>query len=395
MRHADDQLPRAVGGRFLDDRIEERDQRLGAFEGEALLPDELRVEEALEELGRTDLLEHPEPLGRRLGRLVVALLHASHQPLAPAGVLDVGELDADAAAVGRAQAVEDLTQRLDRPAGQVPGEEGVLVVVGSEPVVGRIQFGEVLDARTERVGLGDAVATRPVGVDQAEHPRVALGDLRAREAFRRRRFGLRGLRGRGLGRRAGPVEQVRPALVDRVRIEFPALAELGDDARVDAESAQRGSVAAACVTGACRGGGRLVVALGVAGVGLLVAHHRCHSLPHRRVPSLVGARLAASAGPAPYAEIDDFEQRLKGIRGAAPANLAPAQAHAKRPLAAGAGPRPQTLRASDSSAAVTSAVVAARSSGAFAMRRRMHVARGSGRSGANSRGSGGASWRCW
>ena len=44
----------AVVGRGVEQEREHRDQRLRAFEAEALLPEELRVQEALERLGRVE-----------------------------------------------------------------------------------------------------------------------------------------------------------------------------------------------------------------------------------------------------------------------------------------------------------------------------------------------------
>ena len=49
--HAEDELTYTFGGPLLDECIEQRDERFGAFQGEALLPDELGVDEPLEELG--------------------------------------------------------------------------------------------------------------------------------------------------------------------------------------------------------------------------------------------------------------------------------------------------------------------------------------------------------
>ena len=50
MRHAEDELADPEARRVLDHGVEQRNERLRAFERKALLPDELRVEEALEEL---------------------------------------------------------------------------------------------------------------------------------------------------------------------------------------------------------------------------------------------------------------------------------------------------------------------------------------------------------
>ena len=97
------------------------------------------------------------------------------EPRLAAGILDVGELDADLAAVGGAQRLEDLAERLHRTAGQIAGEERALEVVVAEAVVRRIEFGEVLRAAAERVDVRDAMSARAVRVDQPQRTRVLLG----------------------------------------------------------------------------------------------------------------------------------------------------------------------------------------------------------------------------
>ena len=65
VRHAHhDLLHPGVGG-FVEEELQHRDERLAAFEAEALLPEVLRVEEALERLGRVERGEDLELLVRR------------------------------------------------------------------------------------------------------------------------------------------------------------------------------------------------------------------------------------------------------------------------------------------------------------------------------------------
>ncbi len=109
VRHADHDLAHTGVGRGRQQRVEHRDQGLGPFEAEALLAEVLRVEEALEGLGRVEPLEDA-PLVRRLRRrrrrLDVAL-----DPLLLVGLLDVHVLDADGAGVRVAQDAEDVAER--------------------------------------------------------------------------------------------------------------------------------------------------------------------------------------------------------------------------------------------------------------------------------------------
>ena len=57
MGHADHRRVEPVVGRPLEDRVEQRDGRLGALDAEALLADVLRAEELLERLGRVQPVE--------------------------------------------------------------------------------------------------------------------------------------------------------------------------------------------------------------------------------------------------------------------------------------------------------------------------------------------------
>ena len=58
MRHADDALFDALLAAALDQVVEQRDQRVAAFEREALLADVLGVQVALEAFGRRELPEN-------------------------------------------------------------------------------------------------------------------------------------------------------------------------------------------------------------------------------------------------------------------------------------------------------------------------------------------------
>ena len=112
------------------------------------------------------------------GVRVRGILEPPLQPALAARILDVGELDADLAAIGGAQPLEDLAQRLHRPARKIAGDVGPIEIVAAEAVVGRIELGEVERLPAERVGVGDAVSARAVGVDQPQHARVLVGELR-------------------------------------------------------------------------------------------------------------------------------------------------------------------------------------------------------------------------
>ena len=95
VRHAHHDLGDAGDGSLVEQELEHRDERLRAFEGEALLAEVLRVQEALERLGRVqrqqDLLL---VVVRQLARIA---LHLILDPRLLVVFLDVHVLDADRA----------------------------------------------------------------------------------------------------------------------------------------------------------------------------------------------------------------------------------------------------------------------------------------------------------
>jgi len=280
MRHPEDDLAHPEGRGVLDDVIEERDQGLSPLEREALLPQELRMEEALEELGRRELLEDASPLPIVEVRMILGLLHQLPEPRLAARVLDMRELDADRTAIGLSEPGQDLPKRLHGAARQIARDEGLVEVSVAESVVSRIELREIGRLAAEGIALCDAMAPRAVRMDQAEHPGMLVRDvkevrviadrsrsgsggrqLRHASQVRLRRRLDRGSRrplGRGLhgakrrktggprglrpaGSRPGPVrELLGPALVDRAGIDPEAIVDLLHPARVDPETAQIG-----------------------------------------------------------------------------------------------------------------------------------------------------------
>src|SRR5690606_32037952 len=99
---------------------------LAALEAEALLPDELRLQEGLERLGLVELEQDPQLLLAR--GLDVRLLDPLLDPPALLGVLDVHVLDADGAAVGVTQGAEDVAQLHEPAAVAAEGAGGELAV---------------------------------------------------------------------------------------------------------------------------------------------------------------------------------------------------------------------------------------------------------------------------
>src|SRR3569833_2112027 len=172
--HADDDLVEVFLCGAGDRRVEQRDQRLAALEREALLPDELGLQERLERLGRV------EPAEDMLLLLAVRLarrdLDARLDPGALLGILDVHVLDADGAAVGVAQHAEDVAQLHRRLAAEAAGGELPLQVPQGEAVLEHVEVGVAALGVLQRVGVGHQVAAHAVGVDQLVHP-GDLGDV--------------------------------------------------------------------------------------------------------------------------------------------------------------------------------------------------------------------------
>jgi hypothetical protein len=122
--------------------------------------------------------------------MVLSLFHQLAEPGLATGVLYVGVLDADRAAVGLAQSRQDLTKRLNRTARQVTRDEMLVETLIPESVVRGIELGKVGRLATERITLGNAMAPSPVGMNQTQNPGVLVGLVQER----------RGVGGRGCKR---------------------------------------------------------------------------------------------------------------------------------------------------------------------------------------------------
>ena len=177
VRHADDDLVEALARRGVDGGVHERDQRLGALEGEALLADVLGLQEVLECLGGVELLQDVLLLGVRRARL--AALDAVLQPLALVGVEDVGVLRADLEAVGVAQADEHLAQRHRLLAAETADVERAVVVPQGQAVrrdveVAVVRGDDVRVVEVQRIDVREQVAALAVGLDEAHDAGVLV-----------------------------------------------------------------------------------------------------------------------------------------------------------------------------------------------------------------------------
>ena len=168
--HADDDLGDAGARGALDEPVEQGDDALGALEREALGPQELGLQKLLEHLG----LGHPgqqlELLGARELDPVAGRLHPALQPAPYVVAVDVGQLDADVAAVGLVEQLDQLAQA-DRPAlGDALGLDQAVEIRVGDAVVGQAQPVGAAGAEPQRVEGGRQVAHLPIVLDQAAHP---------------------------------------------------------------------------------------------------------------------------------------------------------------------------------------------------------------------------------
>ena len=167
MGHADHHILDAVAAAAADQRVHQRNQRIAAFQREALLADVLGVQVAFEAFGGGQPLEDAQ-LGRSVeaeaaGGAFEPLLH----PAPLGGVGDVHELGADAAAVGGLEPVQQVA-KLEFVGPEIGGDAELAIQVGrAQAVEFQAQVRGLLRRRHgQRVERRAQVAARAVGGDQ-------------------------------------------------------------------------------------------------------------------------------------------------------------------------------------------------------------------------------------
>jgi hypothetical protein len=121
---------------------------------------------------------------------------------------------------------------------QIAGDVGTLAVCLAETVLGRVELREIVGALAQRIGGRDAMASRAMRVDQAQHPRVTRGKLRRHLSRQFERLWLcsAGPRDARAGvRRVLFLEVIQPARVHGAGIDLPTLADFGHQLGVDPE----------------------------------------------------------------------------------------------------------------------------------------------------------------
>ena len=241
MRHADHDLADAQLAAALDDLLERRHHRLAAVQTKALGAGVFHIEEALEGLGLDELLQD-----RGLapgGEPGLPAFDAFLNPSPLLGIGDVHVFDADRAAIGALQNVEDLAERREFETEDAADIDRAVVVGFGEAVGLRLEL-QMLAAgdEFERVEPGGEVAAGPIVADQhAGGKRVARRGKRltlAERALRPRRQPRRLTRWRPggparFGDHAVPVvvetpEERTPVGIDRGGVLFVAGVKLGE-----------------------------------------------------------------------------------------------------------------------------------------------------------------------
>jgi hypothetical protein len=173
--HAHDDLLDAHVGRVLDHRVEGRDERFTALEGEPLLADVFGVEKLFEQFR---LVQTPQDAGLLFfgeAGLVARRLHPLLQPAPDFRVLNMDVFDPDPTAVGLTQAFDHI------PKFHLPDVQVVADIVDLVQVLlrqAKLREGQPR-GRARRLGkrieVGLGVADGPVVVDET----VDLGLLQA------------------------------------------------------------------------------------------------------------------------------------------------------------------------------------------------------------------------
>ena len=174
--------------RVVQDAVEQRDQRLGALEREALVADVLRVQEAARRSRRRSASRACASARRRRAPGSCASTPSAAAATPALGVGDVHVLDADRAAVGLAQHVEDLAQRRAVPLARETAGDELAVEVPEREAVGRRVEVAVRRARGGRAGRGPRRGGRARGsCGSAAGPWPASRPPRGRRERRRAR----------------------------------------------------------------------------------------------------------------------------------------------------------------------------------------------------------------
>src|SRR5712692_2518997 len=159
----------------LDQLIEQRNNRFASFDRKTLLTQVLGVEKALELLGGN---QFPENLFLDFDGDWLGLNQFAPDLLAQPEffflALNVTILDADFAAVGALQNVQNLAQRRHLSTAQPAGDEQSIEIPNRQVVSFDVQLGMIQKRhRVQGIDVGDQVATDSIGIYQFHHARLS------------------------------------------------------------------------------------------------------------------------------------------------------------------------------------------------------------------------------
>jgi hypothetical protein len=247
--HADDELLHARPSRVPQQVVELRDQRLAAFQREALLADVAGVEILLERFRRGQALKDVFPVLRVIGRRRADRFQPLLHPALLRHIGDVHVFDADGPAVGVLEEPQDVRElHLPRPDQRAGIEHRPHVGLG-QPVERGVELGDAgFLPSVERVDVGVAHPEEPVRRNELEHAELLLPELRAGDEHGRAgsapflRQPCEAILHLDMGHIRGAaldplqlLEVVAPARLDRGRILEPGVVERLDERRVRAE----------------------------------------------------------------------------------------------------------------------------------------------------------------
>ena len=186
MGHADDDFLDADDTGALDQVIEQRNERVAAFEREAFLADVLGMQVALESFGSRELPEDVPALVGGKAVMQAAGLKLVLQPQALVRIGDVRELGADGAAVDALQRREDVPQpeALGNGIGAAAREELGIEIPLAQPEVAEAQHARALPLhQPQGVEPGDEVPAVDPDLDQPrDRSLLGITGLAARSA---------------------------------------------------------------------------------------------------------------------------------------------------------------------------------------------------------------------
>ena len=181
--HAHHDLLHARGGAFFENRIEGNHERLAAFEGEAFLADEFRVDERLEGFGLVEGFQHAPVQGGIIAIRAGAVFDFVHHPLADFRIVDVFELRTERGAVSLAKALDHLPKREGAAVLEIAGRHHLAHLGLAETECGGLE--SRIQGRRGRNGIQmrASVADCPIGAHEFVHPRLERRGEQARALF--------------------------------------------------------------------------------------------------------------------------------------------------------------------------------------------------------------------